>query len=265
MLYLRNDPRNYSTPTNKSLESARSLKSRQQTTPEQYEEDTGHPAPAWMRASAEQVAKHIDLVYYFATIHGVQLKWEQVEYGLSDEEIEAVAIAKKSCKYGIGDIMPREAETVAEGGRLTVRNYHGTYYITYDHNDAVVGIYLGDYGEYRATANNLTRENIIAVRFDSAQAACDIACLDKVVSEWVKNNRFVDVNDAPLRAAWSSEYGSLSLSLESEEIAAAENFDLFTFMDAVKYRHLNAKLVNGNIKIGDKLFSPEKSNHPIVL
>lgn len=42
-------------------------------------------------------------------------------------------------------------------------------------------------------------------------------------------------------------------------------FDLFTFMDAVKYRHLNAKLVNGNIKIGDKLFSPEKSNRPIVL
>ncbi len=107
--------------------------------------------------------------------------------------------------------------------------------------------------------------DIIAVRFDSAQAACDIACLDKVVSEWVKNNQFVDANDAPLRAAWSSEYGSLSLSLESEEIAAAENFDLFTFMDAVKYRHLNAKLVNGNIKIGNKLFSPEKSNHPIVL
>lgn len=176
MQYLRHDPRNYPKPTDKALASARNLKAMQKSTPERYEEYRGEPAPAWMRASAEEIARHIDMVHYFATIHQVQLKWEQIEYGLSDDTIEASAIAKKSYKYTIGDQMPREATAVDARlfgeGSLHILNYHGTFYITY--NNMVTGLYMDCDGVPRATCNNLTRESIVSVRYASEDEAKNV-------------------------------------------------------------------------------------------
>lgn len=174
MQYLRIDPRSYQNPTNKALSSAKNLKSQQRITPERYEEYRGEPAPAWMRAGAEEIAKHIDMAHYFATIHGVQLKWEHVEYGISDEAIEAIAIAKKSHKYMIGDYLPYETPFVTQkeiswNNHLAIRNYHNVYYITI--NSCVTGVYIDSDGIHRITSNNLTRENIISVRYTTPEDA----------------------------------------------------------------------------------------------
>lgn len=173
MQYLRHDPRNYPKPTDKALASAQNLKDQQRYTAERYEEVMCSPAPAWMRASAEEIARHIDMVHYFATIHGVQVKWSHVEYGLSDEEIEAIAIAKKSYKYTIGDYMPFETPTVKQRGswndHLAIRNYHGVWYITI--NSCVTGVYIDRDGIPRITSNSLTNENIISVRYETQQDA----------------------------------------------------------------------------------------------
>lgn len=265
MQYLRIDPRSYPNPTNKALDSARNLKSQQRTTPERYEEYRGEPAPAWMRASAEEIAKHIDMVHYFATIHGVQLKWEHVEYGISNEAIEDIAIAKKSHKYMIGDILPREAEVVRVGESRSVHNYHGVYYIAGATSNAVRGVYLGDFGEYRFTANNLTRENIIAVRFASESEAREIAFQDEIVSEWVKGNTFVNSEGRLLSVYYSSEQATIHVAIKAEEESADDNFDLFTFMDAVKYRHLKAIAANGKIKVGNAVFSQNEKGQIIIL
>lgn len=159
----------YAGPTRKALQAAQYLKNQQKTSASDYARIWEREAPAWMSATVEQIANHIDLVWAYARKHGVQLKWEQVEYGLTSEQIESAAIAKQSYKYTVGDYLPREARLAATVNGLDVREYFGVYYIA--ESDMVVGTYADDYGTIRATGNNLTRHDIIAVRYDNEESA----------------------------------------------------------------------------------------------
>lgn len=167
----------YGKPRDKSLSSAKFFKSQQRTTVEHYEDFFGKPAPQWMYATVEDIARHIDMVYDAAKDHGVQLKWEQIEYGKTWEEICEIAKAKQSYKYTIGDYLPREAKHIVakslDGDKYEVRDYFGVFYIT--RNDCTCGLYRDDSG-VKATTNNLTREHILALRFvslDEAKSALD--------------------------------------------------------------------------------------------
>lgn len=134
--------------------------------------------PAWMRATAEEIAGHIDLVYYYATQHRVYVDWKHFEYGLTPEQIEAQVIEKKSHRYRIGDLVyagGSEVRHAADNG-LLVLDYHGVYYIC--ENNLVGGIYHKN-GERRITFNNLTRESIEGVRYTNLEET--IHCAEKVV------------------------------------------------------------------------------------
>lgn len=175
----------YPNPRDKSMASAKALKSRQQMTAEEYEYVHGKPAPAWMSASVEDIACHIDMVFDAARDYGVQLKWEQIEYGLTWEQICELAKAKQSYKYTIGDYLPREAKRLDRYsfpnsanygfpwlGEACVRDYFGVYYITV--NDCVVGFFRGEQREIDWTNYNLTQRDIFAIRFDSYDEAKQI-------------------------------------------------------------------------------------------
>jgi hypothetical protein len=159
----------YGKPRDKSMDSARHLKAQQRTTAEEWESLRGSPAPLWMLATVEDIARHIDMVHDAAKDHGVQLKWQQIEYGLTWEQICEIAKAKQSYKYTVGDYLPREAKRViaqhGDGDKYEIRDYFSVFYIT--RNDCVCGLYK-DGGAVKATTNSLTRENIFAVRFASS-------------------------------------------------------------------------------------------------
>lgn len=159
----------YVGPTSGALRKAAYLKSQQRMSASDYARIWERPAPAWMSATVEEIAIHIDLVDLYARKHGVQLKWEHIEYGSTREQIEAAAIAKQGYRYTVGDYLPREAATVATVGKLSIRDYFGVFYIA--QSDMVVGTYADGYGDLRVTGNNLTRHHIIAIRYPSADAA----------------------------------------------------------------------------------------------
>lgn len=167
----------YAGPTNKAMQAAGCLKQHQRTTAEQWESFRGEPAPSWMSASVEDIARHIGMVSDAARKYGVQLKWEQLEYGSTVLQIEQAAIAKQSYKYTVGDYLPREAtrldskvrESVLGDSAVQIREYFGVYYITV--NDCVCGIFLDYRGEYRSTCNNLTQENILGLRYSNLEYA----------------------------------------------------------------------------------------------
>lgn len=171
----------YGKPRDKSLSSAKFFKSQQRATVEHYEDFFGKPAPQWMYATVEDIARHIDMVYDAAMDHGVQLKWEQIEYGKTWEEICEIAKAKQSYQYTIGDYLPREAKHIVarwlDGDKYEVRDYFGIYYIT--RNGCVCGLYKESSG-VKATTNNLTSRCIFALRFESADAA--IIAIDSIKS-----------------------------------------------------------------------------------
>lgn len=176
----------YGKPRDKSLSSAKFFKSQQRTTAEQWEPFRGSPAPLWMSATVEDIARHIDMVYDAAKDHGVQLKWEQIEYGLTWEQICEIAKAKQSYKYTVGDYLPREADVVESrdsicfdvwyersSEKICIRDYFGIFYIT--RNNCVCGLFK-DGSSVKATTSSFTREHVFAVRFTSfndAKAALD--------------------------------------------------------------------------------------------
>lgn len=163
----------YSQPRNKSMEAARFFKREQRIDADEYESFYGKSAPAWMRASVEDIARHIDMVYDAAKDHGCQLKWQQIEYGSTWQQICEAAKAKQSYKYTVGDYLPREARrldtkpTVMDNTAV-IRDYFGTFYITM--NDCVAGFYI-DGGTTQWSCNNMVGHDFFAIRFDSYDAA----------------------------------------------------------------------------------------------
>ena len=159
------------TPRNNAMSAAKSFKSQQNWSAEQYEEFYDKPAPAWMRATTEEIARHIDLVADAAREHGVQLNWQNIEYGSSWQQICEAAEAKQSYRHTIGDYLPREAKRLDEDGDLAIREYFGVYYIAV--NDCVAGFYESEAGIQR-TCNNMIAYDIFAIRFASYDEAKQI-------------------------------------------------------------------------------------------
>lgn len=85
-----------------------------------------------------------DLLFYYATKHGVQLNIGDYEYTADEQAIEQIAIKKQQYKYIAGDTLPREVIAIESHivGRnfdyldgkytniiVTIAEYHGTFYV----------------------------------------------------------------------------------------------------------------------------------------
>jgi len=174
----------YVGPTSGALRKAAYLKSQQKMSASDYARIWERPAPAWMSATVEEIAIHIDLVDLHAMLAGVQLKWEHIEYGSTREQIEAAAIAKQGYKYTVGDYLPRETKRLDRKDKpsvfmrcaVEIRDYFGVYYVTV--NDCVCGLVRNEAGEWMTTCNNLTKEWVLQgpryATHDAAKAAFDL-------------------------------------------------------------------------------------------
>lgn len=175
----------YTQPRNKSMEAASYFKRQQRIGADEYEAFYGESAPAWVRANVKDIASHIDMVFDAAKEHGVQLKWQQIEYGSTWQQICEAAKAKQSYKYAVGDYLPREADRldtkpVAMNNTASIRDYFGVFYITI--NDCAAGFYQDKNDDY-ATAwscNNMVAHDFFAVRFSSYDEAK--AIFDQIVA-----------------------------------------------------------------------------------
>lgn len=164
----------FSTPTNKSLFTAKCQIERRKMTVEQYEKYYEKPAPAYLSATIEDLAFFIDCVSEIAKEHKVLLRWDYLEYGISRDEIVKAAVEKQNFRYRPGDYLPTAMtyarDTEAYNG-LKISECHGVYYIT--SGSLVYGI---DPINKRATSDNLYQWSLLC-RFasvDDAKKAIDL-------------------------------------------------------------------------------------------